>query len=368
MIKSKGEICFIVRKLKLKKKLVVLLVVVLILPSMLFVTACGRNSKKFVAVFLYSLTDSYILELKNNMEELFDGTKMNVKFYDAERNQTTQNSQITTAISKGADLLVVNIVDRNDEPANIVVSKAKNANIPIIFFNREVTDSVIKSYEQAYHVGFDSAYFAENLQGEVIFESLKNDWNATTKKFKTIELYEGKIPFVQFRGEIGSLDLGLLMQSVVKANSLLQAAEMPTLIQIGLTVHEYFRAEVKYKMETLLNNYPLDGSAGPKIQIVVAQNDDIALGVIDALENYGHYTGSNSKIRIFGIEGTSEARESIRAGRLTGTVYSNIETLAELVVKMTENILDGKDVLLDLNYTFVSYVNKIYLDYDYILG
>lgn len=70
-----------------------------------------------------------------------------------------------TAITKGAKLIVVNIVTTgSDDAANGIVNMAKNAGIPVLFFNREVSNSVVNSYDKCAFVGTDAAE-AGYLQG-----------------------------------------------------------------------------------------------------------------------------------------------------------------------------------------------------------
>lgn len=82
--------------------------------------------------------------------------------------QPSQSDQVNTAITAGADLLIVNIVETSSpDAAQGICDAAKNTNIPIIFFNREVDSAVVNSYDKCAFVG-TNAPDAGHMQGEMI--------------------------------------------------------------------------------------------------------------------------------------------------------------------------------------------------------
>ena len=77
-------------------------------------------------------------------------------------------SRLILPSPKGATCLIVNIVETgSDDAAQGIVDKAKAADIPVIFFNREVSDAVVNSYEKCAFVGTDAAE-AGHMQGQMI--------------------------------------------------------------------------------------------------------------------------------------------------------------------------------------------------------
>lgn len=102
-----------------------------------------------VGVFYYSFSDTYISSVRSAMDAKWDELGIKYQDYDGNSTQTTQSEQISTAITSGTNLLVVNIVDTgSDDAAQNIVNMAKEKDIPVIFFNREVSDDVVKSYEK----------------------------------------------------------------------------------------------------------------------------------------------------------------------------------------------------------------------------
>ena len=132
------------------------LALILALVMSLSLVACGSEettdegatdgdtaaSELNVGVFYYNYSDAYITTVRNAMDALLEEAGITYNNYDGAGNQATQLDQINTAISNGANLLVVNIVETSSpDAAQNAVEAAKTAGIPIIFFNREVSGS-----------------------------------------------------------------------------------------------------------------------------------------------------------------------------------------------------------------------------------
>ena len=126
-----------------------------------------------IAVFYYTYSDTYISTVRTALDAELDKLGVEYQDYDSNSQQNTQTEQVDTAITKGATCLIVNIVETgSDDAAQGIVDKAKAADIPVIFFNREVADNdVINSYEKCAFVG-TNAPDAGHMQGEMIGEYL----------------------------------------------------------------------------------------------------------------------------------------------------------------------------------------------------
>ena len=95
-----------------------------------------------IAVFYYTYSDTYISTVRTALDAELDKLGVEYQDYDSNSQQNTQTEQVDTAITKGATCLIVNIVETgSDDAAQGIVDKAKAADIPVIFFNREVSDA-----------------------------------------------------------------------------------------------------------------------------------------------------------------------------------------------------------------------------------
>ena len=120
--------------------------------------------------------------------------------FDGANSQPTQTDQINTAITDGYNLLIVNIVETaSPEAAQSAVDAAKAKDIPIIFFNREVSDDVVNSYEKCAFVGTDAPE-AGHLQGKMIGEYLVENWDAVDLNG------DGKITYAMMKGQEGNAE------------------------------------------------------------------------------------------------------------------------------------------------------------------
>ena len=143
--------------------------IVCAIPSAL--TSCRMGGDE-VSVFYYTYSDAYISSVRTEMDAYFKRAGIRYHNYDSNSNQTTQTEQVDTAIAKGTTMLIVNIVDTgSDDAARAIVAKAKAADIPLLFFNRSVSEEVINSYEKCIFVGTDYEA-AGHMQGEMIAEHI----------------------------------------------------------------------------------------------------------------------------------------------------------------------------------------------------
>ena len=148
------------------KKSVFLLLVICI--SALSITSCGCSEEAEVSVFYYTYSDTYISSVRTEMDKILKANHVSFHNYDANGNQSTQTEQVDTAITKGSKMLIVNIVDTgSDDAAKTIIEKAKSADIPVIFFNRSVSEEVLKSYDKCFFIGTDYE-MAGHMQGELI--------------------------------------------------------------------------------------------------------------------------------------------------------------------------------------------------------
>lgn len=96
----------------MKKKIFSLAIAAVMGACMLGALAGCKSNKYEIAVFAYKYDDSYIATVRTALAEKFKKhDDVNVTFYNGENNQQTQSAQIDTAITKGADLLIINAVD-----------------------------------------------------------------------------------------------------------------------------------------------------------------------------------------------------------------------------------------------------------------
>ena len=85
------------------------------------------------------------------------------------------------------------------------------------------------------------------------------------------------------------------------------------------------------------------------IELVIANNDDMALGAISALQGAGYNKQGGKTIPVFGVDATEAAKSAIANGSMMGTIKQDAEGMADVIVKITQNLKDGKDKFNGIN-------------------
>ena len=96
-------------------------------------------------------------------------------------------------------------------------------------------------------------------------------------------------------------------------------------------------------MKTILSAHSEKG--GNMIEVIIANNDEMALGAIAALQEQGYNKSGGKTIPTFGIDATEAAVEKIRDGAMTGTIKQDSEGMANTIVRIAENMLSSKQPL-----------------------
>lgn len=328
----------------MKKLLTVFLAVSLFV---LLFAGCGKQSASSgeISVFYYTFSDTYISGVRSAMDKMLKEKGLKFNDYDANSNQSTQTEQVDVAISKGSKMLVVNVVDTgSDDAAKTLVERARSANIPIIFFNRSVDEEVVKSYDKCVFVGTDYE-MAGRMQGEMVGKYLLENYDKTDLN------KDGKISYVMFKGEEGNMEaIARTKYGVEDCNEVLSRAGKPELqFYDPQNTNKYLvdqngnwsSAAATNYMSTLLAKY--SESNKNMVELIIANNDEMALGAISALQSAGYNNQNATTIPVFGVDATDAARSAIKSGSMTGTIKQDSEGMAKAMLRIVENFTEGND-------------------------
>ncbi len=353
------------------KRILAALLALLLLPIIL--TSCGDSRNTDVHIFYYTFSDTYVSSVRSALGSELNAAGLTYQDHDANGNQTTQTEQIRTAITKGAKALLVNIVNTgSDDAAKEIVDLARNANIPLIFFNREIGDGVISAYNSCAFVGTRSDE-AGMLQGEMIGEYLAANYDkADLNK-------DGVISYILFKGEEGNNEaIFRTRYSVERANAILAENGKPALRFYdasnpnGYHVDQngqWSSAAANDYMTTALASY--NAANGNMIELVICNNDSMAEGAISALNTAGYNKGGDSPmIPVFGVDATDSAKNLIKSGKMTGTVRQDATGMAKALALLAANALDSNKDLMAGTEAFEvdDNVRKIRIAYGKYLG
>lgn len=293
-------------------------------------SACGEiqqasTEKMHVGIACYNQSDTFISQLVDCLKERFDqldndALRTTVAVRDGAGSQRTQDDQVRELIDAGCNVLCVNLVDRAD-PSDII-DFAKEHDVPVIFFNREPVAEDMKQWEKLYYVGADAAQ-SGTMQGELAADAIQDHgWIDRNK--------DGKIQYVILEGEPGHQDAIIRTESAV--DTLKQKGI--ELEKLGYGIANWSRAQAQNRMMQILSQHQ------NKIELVLANNDEMALGAIDA---YAKLNFTESALPVFfGIDGTDAGLKAVADQKLYATVYNDKEGQAEAIAELAKAVITKK--------------------------
>lgn len=290
----------------------------------------GDTSQKVtVGACIYKFDDTFMTGVRNVMESKKAELNVDLSIVDSQNKQPTQNEQVDTFITKGVNALAINPVDRT--AAGPLVDKAKAENIPIVFMNREPEADVMASYDKVWYVGA-KAEESGTMSGEIIAEYFEANPNADKNG-------DHKVQYVMLTGEPGHQDAVLRTEYSTKAlKDKGWEGE-----QLASDTAMWDKVQATDKMKNFITAHTLD-----KIEAVICNNDDMALGAIEALKAEGYNTGDESKfIPVVGVDATAPALEAMGNGSLLGTVLNDAQNQGTATINITAAAARGQKVNKD---------------------
>lgn len=300
------------------------------------------QDKLYIGIANYNQSDTFISELNVCFREQLktmesEELEIAVASMDAAGSQRTQNDQVEELIGRGCNVLCVNLVDRAD-PSEII-DLARENDVPIIFFNREPVAEDLMQWDGLYYVGAE-AKKSGVMQGEMATRAIQSNPRIDRNR-------DGKIQYVVLEGEPGHQDAIIRTENAVatlKNNGI-------ELEKLSYQIANWNRAQAQNKMEQLISQYP-NG-----IELVLANNDDMALGAIDAYESL-NVTESALPV-FFGIDGTEVGLKAVEEQKIAGTVYNDKEGQAEAMAKLAVAVVRGEGMeelsFVDGKYIYLPY-------------
>lgn len=312
----------------------------LILINVVMLVGCSSGNVEEkeirVGVTLYNQEDIFISSISKTIKEKAkeieekDGIKIIVDLLDARGNMLEQNNQVENLIKQKYDVICVNIVDRTVSAT--IIDKCKKANIPLIFFNREIVEDDMKRWDKVYYVG-TRAKEAGEMQGEIVIDKYKENKNSVDKN------KDGKIQYAILEGEQGHQDTTLRTEYCVKV---LYNAGFE-LEKIDSETAEWRKTNAQMIMKEWLNKY------NEKIEVVFSNNDEMAIGASEAIDKFNKEKKKNYKPIIIGVDGTEEGLEAVKKGKLTGTIISDAKVQGENILEIAYKLSMNKEIDIENN-------------------
>ena len=315
----------------MKIKITGIIIMVIFAGTLIFYT-CGKSQPQtdnqiYIGVACYDQKDTFIEELVDAFKEQCSSMEskdyaISMTIMDASNSQRVQNDQIEQMINDGCNVLCVNLADRT-EPSEII-DAAKEKDIPIIFFNREPVQEDLLQWDKLFYVGCDAAQSCE-MQGEIAAEFIKNHPEVDKNGY-------WKIQYVLLEGEAGHQDA--ISRTDLSVKTMIE--NEIELEKLSYQFADWNRAQAENRVSQLIDQY------GSEIELILSNNDEMALGAVEAYKNAG-YRQAERPI-IFGIDGLTDALEAVEHGTMQGTVYNDKEDQARMIALLTVALFQGSDI------------------------
>lgn len=256
----------------------------------------------------------------SNMKSELEAAGYQVDLQYASNDVATQVSQIENMINNGCQLLVIASIDGSS--LGTVLEQAKDAEIPVIAYDRLIMNSEAVSY----YATFDN-YMVGTRQGEYIEQALdlKNAEGPFNLEIFTGDPGDNNANF--FYG--GAIDV---LQPYIDEGKLVVKSGQVDFASVATA--NWSTETAQSRMEAIISSNYGDGT---KIDAVLCSNDSTALGVTNALE--ANYTGDWPVIT--GQDCDIANVKNMIAGKQSMSIFKDTRTLASKVVEMVDAIMKG---------------------------
>ncbi len=288
---------------------------------------------KKVGVFVFRLGDSYINLVTKAIENTLQG-KVHVVVFDAKQDQVLQIDQLNKFLEEDGHAIAMNLVDV--KIGRDVLNAIRAEDMPVVFFNKEPDINSLLDYPKARYVG-SMAQQSGLLQGDIIAKLWQENAHFDRNNDKVCN-------FIMLQGNIDNPE-ALVRSKLSVQRSRKHGVNMQ---QVGDTILCDWDEDCAYKASKLVLNTNLH-----KVDMVISNNDSMALGAIRALQDYNfNVPGTDNIIPVVGIDGLDEAKQAIAQGIMHGTVIQDAQGMGHAVGTMILNALNNKPYLDGLPYTW----------------
>ncbi len=279
------------------KKIATLLSVVALSATI----SANALAKESIALVISTLNNPFFVTMKDSAQKEADKLGYDLVVLDSMDNPAKELANVQDLTVKGTRLMLINPTD-SDAVGNAVLM-ANKAKIPVVTLDRVANKGEVVS-----HVASDNR-LGGKMAGDYIAEKVGND-------AKVIQL-EG------IAGTSASRERGEGFKQAVDTHKLNILASQPA---------DFDRTKGLNVMQNLL-------TANPSVQAVFAQNDEMALGALRALQ-----TAGRTDVLVVGFDGTNDGIKAVNRGVLGATIAQRPDQIGIIGIQTADKILKGEKV------------------------
>ncbi|MBG5949792.1 MULTISPECIES: ribose ABC transporter substrate-binding protein RbsB [Proteus] len=279
------------------KKMATLLSVVALSATI----SANAFAKESIALVISTLNNPFFVTMKDSAQKEANRLGYDLVVLDSMDNPAKELANVQDLTVKGTRLMLINPTD-SDAVGNAVML-ANKAKIPVITLDRVANKGEVVS-----HVASDNR-LGGKMAGDYIADKVASD-------AKVIQL-EG------ITGTSASRERGEGFKQAVDAHKLNVLASQPA---------DFDRTKGLNVMQNLLTAYPA-------VQAVFAQNDEMALGALRALQ-----TAGRTDVLVIGFDGTDDGIKAVNRGMLGATIAQRPDQIGIIGIQTADKILKGEKV------------------------
>lgn len=278
------------------KKMITLISAALLSSSI----SVSAQAKDTIAIVLSTLNNPFFVTMKDGAEAEAEKLGYNLIVLDSQNDPSKELSNIEDLTVRGVKAILINPTD-SDAVSN-AIRMVNRSDIPVLTLDRGASRGKVVS-----HIASDNIAGGE-MAGRFIMKK-------AGKQAKVIQL-EG------IAGTSAARERGAGFMNVVKSSDMKLLASQPA---------DFDRTKGLNVMENML-------AANPDTQAVFAQNDEMALGALRAVE------ASNKDVLIVGFDGTDDGIAAVNRGKLAATIAQQPDLIGALGVETADKVLKGETV------------------------
>lgn len=277
----------------------------LLMCAMFALTGCSSDSGSDsssggkVGLSVSTQNNPFFVTLVDGAKSEAEELGLDLTVVDAGDDSAKQTSDIEDLISKGVQVLIVNPVD--SDAVAPAVQDAVDAGIKVISVDRVVNGVTV-----------DCEIASDNVEGA-----------KEVTEYLVSKIGEGA-KVVELQGETGA------SATIDRGEGFHEIADTQLDVVASQTAN-FNRADAMTVMENLIQ-------ANPDIVGVFAQNDEMALGAIEAIE------ASGKDIKVVGFDDTDDGDAAVKEGKMLATVAQKPEEMGKTAVEMADKLIKGESV------------------------
>ena len=269
-----------------------------------------------IGVSMALFDDNFLTVLRNGMIESAEGMDgVDVQVEDAQNDVAKQLDQINNFIASGVDAIIVNPVDTSATDA--MSAAADSAGVPLVYVNRQPVN-------------------VDNLPDNQAFVASNEIESGTLAAFEGCKM-------LRAAGFAGGANIYILVGELSNQAAVQRTKDFHDVIDMDMCsfiniVDEQTANWSRDEAQDLMTNWL---SAGEEFQAVFANNDEMAIGAIQAMKASGI---SMEDVIVTGVDATQDALAAMQAGDLDVTVFQDAAGQGSGALQAALDLAAGKEV------------------------